>query len=60
VHGRTAKTGDQKKTRNHQQAINLAFAEFGIGWHRTAFSVSESFPGQRCNRNRSAIPGRVL
>jgi hypothetical protein len=31
--GGTAQAGEHKNDRYHQQAVDLAFAEFGINWH---------------------------
>ncbi len=54
----TAQADKQKKDRYDQQAIDLAFAELGIGWHGTR-SINETYLGRGCSRSRSAAPGRV-
>ncbi len=46
MQGGTAKTGEQKNDRYHQQAVDLAFAEFRIGGHSAALPLNESYPGQ--------------
>jgi hypothetical protein len=50
----TAEADEQKKDRDYQKAINLAFAELGIGWHFNA-----ACKGRDCSRSRSAAPGMV-
>ncbi len=46
MQGGTAQAGEQKNDRYHQQAVNLAFAEFRVSWHSEALSLNESYPGR--------------
>ena len=60
MQGGTAQTGEQKNDRYHQQAVDLAFAELGIGWHGAVLSINETCLGPGCRESGTAAPETAL